>query len=76
MLPRVEQRENPQILGWKGDSEVVLEVLLEGSGVQGYLAHNDHEIPSSNFHTPLGPSGFEGAQHRQTLRPSRRRGPQ
>ena len=25
---------------------------------------------------PLGPLGFEGAQHRQTLRPSRRRDPQ
>jgi len=26
--------------------------------------------------SPLGPLGFEGAQHRQTLRPSRRRDPQ
>ena len=29
-----------------------------------------------DFVSPLGPLYFEGAQHRQTLRPSRRRDPQ
>ena len=33
--------------------------------------------PNAGVETePLGPLGFEGAQHRQTLRPSRRRDPQ
>ena len=40
--------------------------------VHGYLAHKKLTPPLC----PLGSLGFEGALHRQTLRPSSRRDPQ
>ena len=36
----------------------------------------NHLVRPSGFTEPLGPLGFEGAQHRPTLRPSRRQDPQ
>ena len=41
-------------------------------GERTRMIHRVASVP----HAALGPLGFEGAQHRQTLRPSSSRGPQ
>ena len=50
---------------------------VEGARDGGVGRHVRGASPTSiNLRVPLGPLGFEGAQHRQTLRSSRRRDPQ
>ena len=57
--------------------EGILRCAYPRGGLQRYLTYKETHLPRTPQKGPIGPLGFEGAQHRQTnTLPFRRRDPQ
>ena len=50
--------------------------MVLGGGAVSYERGTPVDLATGRLKYPLGPLGFQGAQHRQTLRPSSSRDPQ